>query len=95
MGPLIDLVFIALKLAMLVHIVLSLWRTVARWNPHWEPHPLLKVIDRIGSFAMRPFRKLFDRLGITKRTAPLDLSPIAAFFLIDWVHALVRWIVRG
>ena len=85
----VSAVFDGLWLAMFAHIALSWWRAAVPYPPLWISHPVILWIDEIGGVLLRPFRRLCDRVGVTRLTHPLDLSPILAFLTLDGVRRLL------
>ena len=83
----IDVLFNGVKVAMLAHIVFSLWRAAVSTPPGWLSNPIVRAVDDTGMRFLVPFRLVFDRVGISRMTGALDLSPILAFFILNWAHS--------
>jgi uncharacterized protein YggT (Ycf19 family) len=84
---LIDLVFYAAQGLMLAHIILS-WMRLSPSRPNWIYRPVAVWIDDAGDALLRPFRVIFDRLGISRATGGIDFSPILAFIVVRFLHGL-------
>jgi len=91
----VNLIFFTAEGLMLAHIILS-WLRVGAGEVAWIRHPVVLWIDDAGDRLLRPFRRLFDALGVSRLTGSLDLSPILAFAVVRWLHgAALSAIVVG
>src|SRR5262249_49830700 len=91
---LVDLSFYFLEGLILGHVILS-WLYTARSRPRWIYHPVTMWIDDTGRRILRPFRTILDRIGVSRMTRPIDLSPMLALLVIVWVRDQVLfWLVR-
>jgi len=75
---LIDVIFKVINLTLFARILLS-------WIPHNPYNPIIEVIYNISEPILSPFRNILppEKLG------GLDISPIFAFFVIDFVRGLL------
>lgn len=73
-----NFLFRLLNIAILARVLLS-------WIPHNPYHPAIEAIYKITEPILSPFRNLIppEKLG------GLDLSPIFAFFVLDFVKGLL------
>ena len=88
---LVDLLFNTVQALILVHVVVS-WLRLAREPPRWLDHPVILWCDQLGFLFLRPFRLVFDRLGVTTATG-VDLSPILAFIVLRALQFLVVYLL--
>ena len=78
---LLDLIFQALYLILIVRVLLS-------WVPHNAYHPIIAFIYRLSDPILKPFQDMVPswKIGI-------DLSPILAFFAIGILRRLVFMLI--
>ena len=89
MGILAQLVMLFFSLIYLVvigGIVLS-WVKLAVGNASWLYHPAVRMVDDLSFRILRPFRKVFQMIGLGRM--PIDLSPILALWSLDLVKGLI------
>jgi uncharacterized protein YggT (Ycf19 family) len=89
---LVDLAFNTVQALMLAHVVLA-WLRLAREPPRWIYHPVLLWCDQIGFLFLRPFRRLFERLGLNTAFGGLDFSPLVAFIVVRGLHLLTLYLL--
>lgn len=89
---LVDVAFYAVEGLILAHVILS-WLYAARSRPRWIYHPITMWIDDAGRRILRPFRRILDRVGVSRMTQPIDLSPMLALFFLSWVQRqVIMWV---
>lgn len=72
----VDIFFNLLYFAIIVRIFLS-------WMPSGGNHRLKEIVYSITEPVLGPFRRVIPKLGM------LDISPIVAMFVIDFVRSLL------
>lgn len=80
----------AINLLVDAYYVLLLVRVVFSWLDIRRPHPILMQLQRIAYSATEPLlRPIRNFLMKYQRGMPIDLSPLVAWFLIEFVRRIV------
>lgn len=74
----VDLVFRALSLLIFIRVLLS-------WIPHNPHHPFVGLVYRVTEPILRPIQGIVP----PQRMGGLDLSPIIALFLLNFLKGAV------
>lgn len=84
LAQLIDWVFQALYLALMVRIFMS-------WIPHNPYHPMVSTLYNVTDPILKPFQNIMPNLNIG-----IDISPILAFFALGLLKNIlmrVLWLL--
>ncbi len=76
--------FSVIYLLIFIRIVLS-WVRINKYSKYFE------IIFQLTDIILEPVRKLIGRLGID--TGMLDLSPIIAYFLLQFIENSIKKII--
>jgi YggT family protein len=80
----------AIDLVLNVFYVLLLIRVIFSWLNLRRPHPILMQIHKIAYGATEPLlRPIRNVLARYQKGVPIDLSPLIAWFLIEFVRRLL------
>lgn len=91
MITLIQTLFTIAQWIIIIDVILS-WVTISS-RPRWVYHPAVRLVQEIAFQILRPFRRLFDRLGL--RTGPIDFTPIVAILALYVIERLVVQLLLG
>jgi YggT family protein len=78
---LIDLIFEALYLALLVRVLLS-------WIPHNGQHPVVEFLEKITDPMLKPFQNI-----VPAHKIGFDISPIFAFLALSILKQIIFKII--
>ena len=79
---LINGLFKVLNFALFARIILS-------WLPHNPRHPIIEMLYTITEPILAPFRNIIP----PHKLGGLDLSPIFAFFVLDFIQSILISII--
>ena len=70
-----------------IYMWMLIIRIVSSWFPEYQDHPIIRFIRYYTDPYLNFFRRFIPPLGM------LDLSPIAAFFALQFLEMLVKGIL--
>ena len=70
-----------------IYMWMLIIRIVISWFPEYQDHPIIRFIRYYTDPYLNFFRRFIPPLGM------LDLSPIAAFFALQFLEMLVKGIL--
>ena len=66
------------------YMILLFVRIISSWFPNFQGHPILRFVAFYTAPYLNMFRRVIPPLGM------LDLSPLIAFFALQFLEAIVK-----